>query len=44
MNAARLIKYTAFMMNVSLCCVFVNGDLGKRRYNLKLWKSFNDVF
>lgn len=39
MNAQVLIESMDFTMNVSL-----DLNLGKRKYNLKLWKIFADVF
>lgn len=39
MSAPALIEFTDSMMNVH---IFKN--LGKRKYNLKLWKTFSDVF
>ena len=39
MNAQALIKFMAFMMSVKH-----SKYLGKRKYNLKLWKTFSDVF
>ena len=38
-NAHRLIEFTGFMINVKFYLI-----LGKRKYNLKLWKLFSDVF
>ena len=39
MNAHLLIEFMVFMMNVT-----DNQNLGKRRYNIKLWKIFTDCF
>jgi diadenosine tetraphosphatase ApaH/serine/threonine PP2A family protein phosphatase len=39
MNALQLIEFMDFMINVKLWL-----KLGKRKYNLKLWKLFSDVF
>lgn len=39
MSALVLIEYMAFMINVRY-----DLFLGKRKYNLKLWKLFSDVF
>ncbi len=39
MSAPVLIESMDFMMNVIL-----DLSLGKRKYNLKLWKLFSDVF
>lgn len=39
MSARQSIGYMAFMMNVNC---FIN--IGKRRYNIKLWKLFIDCF
>lgn len=51
MNVLLLIGYTDFMMNVSkLRNSASQGSnwfikfLGKRRYNIKLWKTFTDCF
>jgi len=39
MNAHPLIEYMDFMINVTI----INMK-GKRRYNIKLWKTFIDCF
>ena len=39
MNAPVLIEFMDFMMNVKIKFI-----VGKRKYNLKLWKLFSDVF
>ena len=39
MSVQASIDCMDFMTNVNLCF-----KLGKRRYNLKLWKLFSDVF
>ena len=41
MNALPLIESTAFTTNVQLK---INNFPGKRRYNIKLWKTFTDCF
>ena len=40
MNVLLLIEYTDFMKNVNI----INNKIGKRRYNIKLWKTFTDCF
>ena len=40
MNLSMSIDYTAFMMNV----FYLIKIEGKRRYNLKIWKLFTDMF
>lgn len=44
MSVHPLIGYTDSMMNVNLKCNENKASLGKRRYNIKLWKMFSDVF
>lgn len=39
MNALALTEFTDFMTNVKKFYI-----KGKRKYNLKLWKAFSDVF
>ena len=39
MSVRRLTGFMGFMMNVIFGLI-----LGKRKYNLKLWKLFSDVF
>ena len=39
MKVASLIEFTVFMMNV---LIFLK--LGKRRYNVKLWRAFTELF
>jgi len=39
MKVKQSIDFTVFMMNVRLF-----KSLGKRRYNLKLWKLFTEMF
>ena len=48
MNVLQLIEFMDFMMNVR-SLNFSNRKfnkliLGKRRYNIKLWKTFTDCF
>ena len=40
-NVLVLIEFMDFMINVK---TYLNKLLGKRKYNLKLWKLFSDVF
>ena len=40
MNVQVLIGFMVFMMNVFNCV----NKLGKRRYSIKLWKTFTDCF
>ena len=42
MSAPVLTGFTDSMMNVFLFCVELTS--GKRRYNIKLWKTFTDCF
>jgi serine/threonine-protein phosphatase PP1 catalytic subunit len=39
-----LTESTVSMMNVCLFSVIVDKCLGKRRYNIKLWKNFTECF
>jgi len=39
MNVPVSIEFMDFMMNVTIKFI-----VGKRKYNLKLWKLFSDVF
>ncbi len=39
MNVRVLIEFMGSMMNV-----IFESNAGKRKYNLKLWKLFSDVF
>ena len=44
-NAHQLIAYMVFMTNVSCNCNLRTKCLsGKRRYSIKLWKTFTDCF
>ena len=40
MNVLLLTEYMVFMMNVKL----IMNYIGKRRYSIKLWKTFTDCF
>ena len=40
MNVLLSIEFTDFMKNVNK----INNKIGKRRYNIKLWKTFTDCF
>jgi len=40
MKVVLPIEYMDFMMNVS-CCLTL---LGRRRYNVRMWKLFTDLF
>jgi len=40
MNVHRLTEFMDFMMNVNRSIV----NIGKRRYTIKLWKTFTDCF
>lgn len=42
MNVHQLIEYMDFMINVKKYIKY--NKLGKRRYNIKLWKTFIDCF
>ena len=54
MNVPALIVYMASMMNVCIitlndsfiidCHLIISIYIGKRRYNIKLWKTFTDCF
>jgi hypothetical protein len=47
MNAHLLIESTVFLMNVIYKIIknyFKISYLGKRRYNVKIWKLFTDCF
>jgi diadenosine tetraphosphatase ApaH/serine/threonine PP2A family protein phosphatase len=47
MSALRLIESMDFTMNVSFCSLWLlltQVGAGKRRYNIKLWKTFTDCF
>lgn len=47
-SVLQSIVFTDFMMNVSVVsyvvCSFLFSFVGKRRYNIKLWKTFTDCF
>jgi hypothetical protein len=48
MNVLQSTEYTDFMMNVEFFCFlhFLQKKrcLGKRRFSIKLWKTFTDCF
>ncbi len=47
MNVLQLIEFMDFMMNVKKTTIMFHFKifcLGKRRYNIKLWKTFTDCF